>query len=289
MVTTTAGALLGGNLSLTISDPSGSLTADDRARIADAVAVVDATLAPYGVAITQVGDADPSADVTLDTGATSGVGGLADGVLGCETGGDEVTLIQGWNWYAGADSGGIGPGQYDLETVVVHELGHVLGLGHSADTGSVMSATLSAGTAKRALATADLDVPDDDSGPCALHTAISTPAMASGGSVFLVGLPIAPSVVFSEPTGAPVALRLPRTPIRFVTRDWLWKPVRSRFDARMARQALHEGVVDTLLGAGSEARFGPVIAGASTGRHGPAAAVITGPLASLDTRPRPRT
>jgi hypothetical protein len=92
-------------------------------------------------------------------------------VLGCTTDADQVTMIQGWNWYAGADPTLVGSGQYDFETAVVHELGHVLGLGHSSSSTSVMYATLTTGTSNRALVTADLNVPDSDSGPCALHVA----------------------------------------------------------------------------------------------------------------------
>jgi hypothetical protein len=168
----TAGALLGGNLTLSINDPNSLFTADERARIAQAIASVDATIAPYGVTITQVSDGDATASVTLDTGSTSAVGGYANGVLGCETDSGEITLIQGWNWYAGSDPTAVGSGQYDFETVVIHELGHALGLGHSANSASVMYATLAAGTANRAMTTADLNVPDSDGGGgCGLHTA----------------------------------------------------------------------------------------------------------------------
>jgi hypothetical protein len=83
--------------------------------------------------------------------------------------------VQGWSWYTGADATAVGAGQYDFETIVMHELGHSLGLGHSADPDSVMYATLGTGTARRALSVADLDIPDLDNGPCGLHAAGTFP------------------------------------------------------------------------------------------------------------------
>jgi hypothetical protein len=168
--TATAGALLGGEVDLYVDNSNGDLTSDELARINDAVTSIDATIAPYGVTIVEVSD-PTQANVTMSMNTTSSLGGLAQGVLGCTTDADQVTMIQGWNWYAGADPTQVGSGQYDFETAVMHELGHVLGLGHSSDSTSVMYATLAAGTANRTLVTADLNVPDDDSGPCALHAA----------------------------------------------------------------------------------------------------------------------
>jgi hypothetical protein len=55
----------------------------------------------------------------------------------------------------------------------------MLGLGHSSNSTSVMFATLAAGTTNRALVSADLNVPDSDSGPCALQAALTAAVNAT--------------------------------------------------------------------------------------------------------------
>ncbi len=175
--TTTTGALLGGDIELYVDNSSGLFTSDELARINDAVAAVDATLAPYGVTITEVTDSSV-ANVTLDTGSTSAVGGYIDGVLGCWNPAGEITLIQGWNWYAGSDPTQIGAGQYDFQTTVTHELGHALGLGESSDPTSAMYASLATVTVIRNLTTADLAIPYTGTGADAVHAAVP-PVLAS--------------------------------------------------------------------------------------------------------------
>jgi hypothetical protein len=68
------------------------------------------------------------ADDALNMDTTSAAGGYADGVLGCTTDVGQITIINGWMFYAGSDATQIDSAQYDFETVVVHELGHALGL-----------------------------------------------------------------------------------------------------------------------------------------------------------------
>src|SRR5260370_13023309 len=64
-------------------------------------------------------------------------------------------------------------GQLDFETVGVQELGHALGLGHSADATSVMYPSLGTGATDRTLVTADLNIPDRDAGACGLHVSLA--------------------------------------------------------------------------------------------------------------------
>src|SRR5205085_677277 len=108
----------------------------------DAIVGLNPVLAPYNITVTEVYGTDAAdANVVVDTNTRSAIGGYTDGVLGVFIASpnlSEITLIQGWDWYAGADPIQVGAGQYDLQTIVTHELGHALGLGHSSDTSSVM-------------------------------------------------------------------------------------------------------------------------------------------------------
>jgi hypothetical protein len=163
------GELAAGNLALYINDPAGYLTQDELARINDAVSAWDALLAPQSVAITEVND-PAQANLVLDVSTTSACGGMAQGVLGCY-GSGQIVIIQGWNFYAGADASAIGANQYDFETLIFHELGHSLGLGGSSDTNSVMFESLPTGVARRTPTVADLNIGDLDGRPDALRAA----------------------------------------------------------------------------------------------------------------------
>jgi hypothetical protein len=188
-----AGQLLAGNLEVYINDPGGLFTADELARIQDAVNAVNAVVAPYGVSVAETTD-PTQANVVIDTASTSAVGGYADGILGCYTTTGEITLIQGWNWYVGADPAQVGASQYDFETTVTHELGHALGLGESADPTSAMYGTLAAATAIRTLTTADLHIPYDDGAADAQRAApVQAVETAGAGLVGKSSLDGAPS------------------------------------------------------------------------------------------------
>jgi hypothetical protein len=180
---TAAGELLAGNLSLYVDDPSGYLDSNARARIDDAITNLDNLLVPYSVTVTLSSEV-ATANLVLDTAVTSAAGGYAEGVLGCYTNTGEITLVRGWNWFTGSDPASMDADQFDFETIVSHELGHALGLGHSGDPASTMFASLGTNEARRYLTTADLGIRDADGGPDGLHAAL--PGVAKS-AVFGIG------------------------------------------------------------------------------------------------------
>jgi hypothetical protein len=146
-----------------------------------AVATYNADLAPYGVNLVEVGaDQADAASITISMADSTVIGGAADGVLGVTQMDGAITLVSGWNWYVGADPSAVGTNQYDFQTVVTHELGHSMGLGHSADTNSVMFPSLGTGQARRSLTSNDLTLIDDNgSGAHALMAASFAPGAQS--------------------------------------------------------------------------------------------------------------
>ena len=110
----------------------------------------------YGVRLIEIDSELDSADVRLKLSDTSPCGGLEQGILGCSTKWGEITLVQGWPWYAGLDGNAITTGQFDLQTIVTHELGHSIGLEHSSNANSVMYARLQQGVARREFTDHDL-------------------------------------------------------------------------------------------------------------------------------------
>jgi len=80
---------------------------------------------------------------------------------------------------------GLGAAAYDLEYVAVHELGHALGLGHSAVPGAVMLPTVGSSFVFLGLSA------DDKAGILSLYGAADVgPAVPEPGSIALLGLGI---------------------------------------------------------------------------------------------------
>jgi uncharacterized repeat protein (TIGR01451 family) len=154
-----------GTLLVYVDDSAGNMTADEHARIDDAISTYNSELASAGLTLIEVGsDQAASANVTISMADTTVIGGVADGVLGVTAPGGIIVLVSGWNWYTGSSASGIDSGQYDFETTALHELGHGIGLGHSPDTTSVMYPTLATGAVRRALSVNDLTLIDNDGG-----------------------------------------------------------------------------------------------------------------------------
>jgi len=145
-------SIAGGSGTVTIIDnesPQRAATAGPGASAADLTASQLAAVVVQAEALWQA--AYPSADFSGVTFSIAPLGGLLLGV----TGGREITIdatAAGWGWSVSHPSG---PGpRMDLLTVVLHELGHTLGLDDDATQG-LMGEFLTAG-ATRGLAPAPL-------------------------------------------------------------------------------------------------------------------------------------
>ena len=185
-----ANTWLAGNLTvyIFINDPNGLFTADELARIQDAINAWDAVLAPYNVTITEV--SDPTWPTSSSTPAPPAP--AAASPTACWAATMRPTARSRWS-KAGTGTPAptraqIGAGQYDFETAVLHELGHALGLGGSTDPSSPMYETLAAGAADRTVATQDLNIPDPPEGAdpqtaAGFHFVSDAPALSPNGTL----------------------------------------------------------------------------------------------------------
>lgn len=76
--------------------------------------------------------------------------------------------LNGWDYAWSLDDQG-GSARFDVQAAVVHELGHALGLAHSADAASVMNPSTVGQVQKR------LPGPDDEAGICSLYADLVPP------------------------------------------------------------------------------------------------------------------
>jgi hypothetical protein len=159
------GQLIGGTITVSMESFEGEL----RQRFHDARTVLNETFNLYGIELLEAAAGEHEfADVRITIAPTSDCGAMEEGVLGCSSREGKITLISGWNWYAGSDPAAIGHDQYDFQTIITHELGHALGLSHSSHAESVMHAQLSAAQSRRGLTDIDLASLHDHSEPEAL-------------------------------------------------------------------------------------------------------------------------
>src|SRR5204863_9825166 len=121
-----------GILTVAVQDDVGQgITADEVARLDEAMAYLNDSLGSFGVQLSWA-TSGAAADVHVHFGSATPFGGAAEGVLGFTTPANDVFLLTtGWDFYTGADPTQVGAGQYDFLTLATHELGHTVGLGES--------------------------------------------------------------------------------------------------------------------------------------------------------------
>jgi hypothetical protein len=265
-----AGELLTGTVGVVLENSDGTaVPVDEQACFDAAIAALDSTFGAYGVDLVDVGAAKAAdAVVQVDIAATSAAGSAADGVLGCTFAG-QITLVTGWNWYTGADPNAIETDQYDFQTIVTHELGHAIGLGHSGDTNSVMYAYLAPGAVRRGVTAQDLSVLDShgDNSPEPLTAAAwrggtqsahqglelhrarpTTPTILSSASSLQPGPPLL-SVV-SSPEAISLSSHSRLVPRSRINRGVASSIYAARSAVRRVAQALDHRAVDALLSKG---------------------------------------
>src|SRR5205807_152627 len=119
--------LYGGTYLVALELPADGLEDAEHARIEGAFATLNGLLGQFGITLAEF---DPTTwgtpDVQLRLTDRSVIGGAADGILGVTEVGGRISILTGWDYYLGADTGAVGAGQYDFQTVVTHELGHAV-------------------------------------------------------------------------------------------------------------------------------------------------------------------
>ncbi len=168
----TQGDLLDGEVTVAIQDPNGKMGVGHWNRFRAAIGELNNKFSPYNVILVELPSIDYAiADVRVRIASTSPCGGVDQGILGCASTEGDITLVDGWSWYAGAADNNVGSGQYDFQTIMTHELGHAIGLDHSGDATSAMFNWLAPSIARRVISKADLAVISRDASHEALRAA----------------------------------------------------------------------------------------------------------------------
>jgi hypothetical protein len=186
----TSNQVLYGTLTVAVEDDTGAgIDPNEVSRISDAMAYLNVALGSFGVALTWAA-AGTVPDVHIHFASSTPEGGAPDGVLGFTTADNAVYLVEGWDFYTGADATQVGAGQYDFQTLAEHELAHTVGLGESSDPGSVMYEYLAPGVARRTFTAANLTLINTDADRF-MKAALNAP----GGAAVPAGQPtsVAPS------------------------------------------------------------------------------------------------
>jgi hypothetical protein len=156
-------------IGVSLSSADGSILPGEHVRFVQALVVLNARFEAYGVHLVELAESTlVDTEILVEIASTSPCGDMAAGVLGCATDEGQITLLAGWDWYTGEDASSVVGAQYDFQTIVTHEIGHVIGLDHSGDLGSVMYFELSSGESRRDLTDQDLRFVNHDGGPEAL-------------------------------------------------------------------------------------------------------------------------
>ncbi len=197
------GSRQAGPITFAVDLPQGPQAPAVQAGIALAVSELNAEVAPLGLSLVQVSGADAgSAQVQIGFASTSAIGGVDQGVMGAYSTSGQITLINGWNWYFGSNPSGIAPDQYDFQTVMTHELGHVLGLGENSDPSSAMSLYLSPGEVRRDLTANDLGAIQEELPASPAPLAASPSTTASGDALAVAMASPSPVIATASGTGA---------------------------------------------------------------------------------------
>lgn len=118
--------------------------------------------------------------------------------IACWSSADEcdIEVDPGWDWMTDTD-----PGNIDLETVMLHEAGHCLGLGHSADPTAVMAPSYH-GVVRT-------PQPDDRAGVCAIYGCGTTPTSTPTRTATSTPQTPTPPTSTATPTSTPTLTPTP--------------------------------------------------------------------------------